>query len=66
MHVFDPDALLNRTYLTDPDETGQRFRAKIVQKIIEGDEKRELHPDRIKYLVTVEGNKLTRFWLTTT
>ena len=36
MHVIDPDALLNSTYLTDPDETGQRFHAKIVQKIIEG------------------------------
>ena len=45
MHVFDPDTLVNRTYLTDPDEIGQRFRAKIVQKIIEGNEKCELQPD---------------------
>ena len=35
-----PDELLNRTFLTEPQEDGQRFRAKVKQKIVEKD-----HPD---------------------
>ena len=34
MITFKPDKLLNCTYLTEPDGQGQRYRAKIVQKII--------------------------------
>ena len=33
--VFDPDELIGRTYLMDKEENGERFRAKIVSKIIE-------------------------------
>jgi hypothetical protein len=40
MYVLQPDDLINRTYLTDPDEKGQRFRAKIVQKIAEDNDTR--------------------------
>ena len=59
MSNFSPDDLINRTYLTAPDETGQRFRAKITRKIIEDVEAHqkglEEHPDRIKFLVQMEG-----------
>ena len=33
--TFDPDKLIGRTYLQDVDENGERFRSKIVQKLIE-------------------------------
>ena len=56
MIVINPDDILNRTYLTEPDEQGQRFRAKVVQKIIDHERGLEEHPDRIKFLVRVEGD----------
>jgi hypothetical protein len=55
MSIIAPDDLLTRTYLTEPDETGQRFRAKIVEKIVSLEEELEQHPDRIKFLVRFEG-----------
>ena len=55
MSIIAPDDLLTRTYLTEPDETGQRFRAKIVEKIVSLEEGLEQHPDRNKFLVRFEG-----------
>jgi hypothetical protein len=55
MSIIAPDDLLTRTYLTEPDETGQRFRAKIVENIVSLEEGLEQHPD-IKFLVRFEGN----------
>jgi len=55
MSIIAPDDLLTRTYLTEPDERGQRFRAKIVEKIVSLEEGLEQHPDRIKCLVRFEG-----------
>ena len=54
---FAPDDLINRTYLTAPDEDRQRFRAKIIQKIVEHENALEQEPNRIKFLVSVEGEK---------
>jgi hypothetical protein len=58
MMVIDPDDLINRTYLTQADDQGQRFRAKIVQKIIERENEVSEHPDRVKFLVRVGGDKV--------
>jgi len=55
MSIIAPDDLLTRMYLTEPDETGQRFRAKIVEKIVSLEEGLEQHPDRNKFLVRFEG-----------
>ena len=46
---FAPDNLINRTYLTAPDEDGQRFRAKIIQKIVEHEDALEQEPERVKF-----------------
>ena len=58
---LDPDDLLNRTYLTSPDERGQRYRATITEKIVQGvDEygnKLRAHPDFVKFLVRCEGDR---------
>ena len=54
---FAPDNLINLTYLTAPDEDGQRFRAKIIQKIVEHENTLEQEPDRIKFLVSIEMEK---------
>jgi hypothetical protein len=37
MITFKPDELINRNYLTEPDEQGRQFRAEIVQKIIDNE-----------------------------
>jgi len=59
--VFSPDDLINRTYLTKPDEDGQKYRAKIVQKIIDRDnavaDEMRKDPNKTKFLVCVEGNR---------
>ena len=55
--VFKPDDLINRTYVTERDEEGQSFRAKIVEKIIERDHARDNDPAKIKFLVRMEGDK---------
>jgi hypothetical protein len=57
MITFKPDDLISRTYLTEPDENGQRFRAKIVRKIVENAEALQERPEHVKFLVSVEGNK---------
>ena len=55
--VIEPQEILNRTYLTEPDEHGQRFRAKVVRKIEESDKALQEHPDKIKFLVSIEGDR---------
>ena len=59
MVYFKPDDIINRTYLTDPDENGQRFRAKVVQKIIDNKNNSaiEQRPEDIKFLVSIDGDK---------
>ena len=47
MPTFDPTELIGRTFLLPPEEDGQRFRGKIVEKIIENEEGLNNHPDRI-------------------
>ena len=43
--------------MTALDEDGQRFRAKIIQKIVEHEDALEQEPDQIKFLVSIEGEK---------
>ena len=58
LRFIDPDELINRTYLTPPDEKGQRFRAKIVQKIQEHVDKLNQEPERMKFLVRLDEAKV--------
>jgi hypothetical protein len=57
MITIKPEDIINRTYLTPPDEKGQQFRAQIVQKIVEHEAGLEVEPERVKFLVRVEGTK---------
>ena len=56
--IFDPDDLINCTYLTDPDDQVQCFCAKIVEKIIEHEKDLHDHPDNVRFLVRTEGDKV--------
>ena len=52
--TFDPDELIGRTYLQDVDDNGERYLAKIAQKLIERG--KETQEARIKFLVMYEGH----------
>ena len=56
MVVISPDDVVNRTYLTMPDEKGQRYRARIVQPIVDKTSDK-VEGDEIKFLVRIEGAK---------
>ena len=56
MSTISPDELVTRTYLTEPDNNGQRFRAKIVKRVVDLEPGLEEHPDCTQFLVTCEGN----------
>lgn len=58
LRFIDPDELINRTYLTPPDEKGQRFRAKIVQKIQEHVDGLNQQTERTKFLVRLDEAKV--------
>ena len=57
MITFKPDDLITCTFLTEPDEHGQRFRAKIVQKIVEHDESLQQDPEHVRFLVSVKESQ---------
>ena len=44
-------------FLTEPDEHGQRFRAKIVQKTVEHEESLQQEPEHVKFLVSAKGSR---------
>ena len=60
MITFKPDDLINHTYLTKLDKDGQRFSAKIVQKIVENEKSLQEQPEHVKFLVSMEGSKLDK------
>ena len=53
MPIFDPTDLVGRTFLMDPSDNGERYRAKILEAIVEDTEQLAKHPDRIKFLCSV-------------
>ena len=57
MPTFDPTELIGRTFLLPPEEDGQRFRGKIVEKIIENEEGLNNHPDRIKFRCSINDEQ---------
>ena len=56
MSTISLDELVTRTYLTEPDNNGQRFPAKIVKRIVDLEQGLEEHPDCTQFLITYEGN----------
>ena len=56
MPTIDPSHLIGRTYLTNPEEDGSRYRAKIVALIDEHENGLANHPDRVKFRCSVNDN----------
>jgi len=52
---FDPECLVNRTYLTDPDENGQIFRARVVKQLGKAIQRTRLQDDHAKFLVAINN-----------
>jgi hypothetical protein len=53
-----PQDLIGRTFLKNPEEDGQRFRAKVVDYIEEYEGQLEQEPDRVKFRAKVGDNGL--------
>ena len=57
MPVFNPADLVGRTFLMDQQEDGQRHRARIVKLIQDHEDDVATHPDRIKFMISVNDDK---------
>jgi Reverse transcriptase (RNA-dependent DNA polymerase) len=55
--LINPEDLINRTYLTAPDEDDQRFRVRIVKQITDHKDECVKHPSMTKFLVRIGGDK---------
>jgi hypothetical protein len=56
LEYIDPTELIGRTFLTPPQEDGQRFRARIVRAIEDHETDLDDDPDRIKFLCSVNDD----------
>ena len=56
MPIFDPTDLVGRTFLMDPQENGERYRTKILEALVESEEQLAKHPDRIKFVCSVNDD----------
>ena len=56
MALFDPDDLIGRTYLTIPEDNGEKFRARVVQKIRDSSEHKV--QDRVKFLIRIDDKQV--------
>ena len=60
MATINPDELINKTYTTNPDDQGRRFKATVVRKVIEADKERANQldkRDKIKFLVQYDSDE---------
>jgi hypothetical protein len=56
LEIIKPSELIGRTFLMEPQEDGQVFRARIVQAITDNERKLEENPDRIKFLCSMNND----------
>jgi hypothetical protein len=56
MPTIDPKDLIGRTFLKDAESNGQRFRAQIVQVILDQEVELQRNPEHIKFLCEVDGD----------
>ena len=55
--VIDPDDLINRSYLMDPNDEGEKFRATIMEKIVDHQATIDNDPEKLKFLIRVGNDK---------
>ena len=55
--TFDPSSLVGRTFLKPSEEDGQRFRAKILEVILQHDQDLADHPDHVRFRCSVNGDE---------
>ncbi len=53
LEIIDPTDLTGRTFLTEPQEDGQRFGARIVRAIDKNEQELEDNPKRIKFVCSM-------------
>ncbi len=55
--TIDPKDLIGRTFLTHPNETLQRFRAKITRRIIDDPSIEDPSYENVKFLIQIDDSK---------
>jgi hypothetical protein len=56
LEIINPSELIGRTFLTDPQEDGQRFRARIVRAINDTERELEDNPERIQFVCSMNND----------
>jgi hypothetical protein len=56
LEIIDPSELIGRTFLTEPQEDGQRFRSRIVRAIAENEQELEDNPERVKFVCSMNND----------
>jgi hypothetical protein len=56
LKIINPGELIGRTFLTEPQEDGQRFRARIVCAIDDSDRELKADPKRIKFICSMNND----------
>jgi hypothetical protein len=54
--IIDPGELIRRTFLTEPQEDGQRFRARIVRAIDDSNRELAADPERVKFVCSMNND----------
>jgi hypothetical protein len=56
LEIIDPSELIGRTFLTEPQEDGQRFRAQIVRAIADNEHDLDNDPERVKFVCSMNND----------
>ena len=54
--IHGPDDLIGRSFLLDPEADGQRFRARVVERLTDFENDLETNKERIKYLCVLNDD----------
>ena len=57
MMIMQPEDMIGRTFLTEPQDNGERHRARIVKAIIDHENNIKNNPDRIKFLCSFNNDE---------
>jgi hypothetical protein len=57
MPVFNPQDLIGRTFLMNPEEDGQRYRARIIEAVEDRQSTVEQQSDRVKFLCSINDEQ---------
>ena len=55
--TFDPNDLIGRTFILPPEDTGERFRARIIRKILDNPDLEDPSYENVKFILQIDGKE---------